>query len=94
MHNVEMWLNVVALVGFILGALALYWARGSADTPRVKLGQWIFVMSFLLLTMGIIVAASCRAESLTPLGIGAGLLIVCGVWDSSDTRAEKLADNT
>jgi hypothetical protein len=66
----------LTLLGLLLGGLAIAWARTSRKQIWILLGRCLFIATLLLLAGGGIMAAMQEAESLIPLGLTAGLLVM------------------
>jgi hypothetical protein len=77
---VEFWLLVVLLLGLPLGILGILWHRmGRGHGGRV------FIAAMFVLGGGSLYGAVHRAETLAPLGIAAGALVVAMLWGDPHT---------
>ena len=76
MADLEIVFLGLTIFGLLLGCLAITLARMSRKQMWILFGRCLFIATLLLLAGGGIVAAMHEAESLIPLGLSAGLLVM------------------
>ena len=81
MSRMELSVLALTLVTAAVGGWSIYWARSETPCWRGRGGRWLFVVNLLALGGAGSVAAFTRAQSLAPLGLVAGLLIVGMMWE-------------
>jgi hypothetical protein len=94
MPELEVWLFALALVGLVIGAWGILWARCSQIRQRSSWGQSIFVASIVVLAGSSSVAAFHRAEGLVPLGLTAGFLVIGMLWEVPAQKLPPVYDLT
>ena len=85
MPNLEFWLFLLLLGGLVVGGWSIRWARASRACARRSWGRGLFVATLLILGGSNMLAAFHRAETLVPMGLTAGLLVVAMLWESPPT---------
>ena len=68
------------------GIWSIYWARSDISPLRTSLGRQLFIVTLLGFGGIGLFAALARANGLAPLGLVAGLLVVCMLWESPAPR--------
>ena len=81
MPELEFWLLALAILGLVLGAWGILWARFSRANHRSLWGRSLFVAVIVFLAISSSVAAFHRAEGLVPLGLTAGILVIGMLWE-------------
>jgi hypothetical protein len=98
MPELELWLLALALVGLVLGAWGILWARFSRTSGRSLCGRGMFIVAIVFLAVTSSVAAFHRAEGLVPLGLTAGFLVIGMLWEvpphTEPEEPEILAEET
>jgi hypothetical protein len=69
------------LIAAVVGIWSIYWTRVRTHCWRGRGGRILFIVNFLALGIIGLIAAFARAQSLPPLGLVAGLLIVGMMWE-------------
>jgi hypothetical protein len=77
----EVWLLALTLIGLVAGIFAIIWARTTRAGTRVSWGRRLFICTLLFLGGACLVAAFHRADGLVHLGLSAGSLVICMLWD-------------
>lgn len=92
MFMVEIALLTCAILGGVLGSLAIYWARQEYCQKRVCVGQVLFIGILFCNGLGILVGVYCHAYFLAPLGLSSGLLLVGMLWEAPKYLPEQHQD--
>ena len=88
----ELMLLIVSLIGLGCGVWCIYWVKMIPCVRRARLGRWLFVLTLLTLGATALVAAVVHADSLAPLGLLSGFLVIGMLWESprsSDVHGEQ-----
>jgi hypothetical protein len=86
--TLELSLCGLMFTGGIVGSLAIYWARSSASSWHALLGRRLFLLTVVVLSACVLLAAYCRAHGLTGLGLCLGLLVAAMLWDVPGAASE------
>jgi hypothetical protein len=70
------------VIGLVLGAWAIVWARTGGSRGGIYLGRGLFVATLLFLGASTLLAAWHRADGLSPLGLSAGFLVLFMLWEA------------
>lgn len=82
MRHFELWIYAITLVGLVLGAWGIIWARCSKDQGRTWLGRGIVVITFIAVGSLGLVAALYRTNGVIFLGLVTGFLLVGMLWEA------------
>ncbi|HLN26230.1 MAG TPA: hypothetical protein VK395_00640 [Gemmataceae bacterium] len=91
MPKLEFCLLAFTAVGLILGTWGIWWARTSRLRNRASWGRSLFIGTLLFLGGSSLVAAFQQADGLVPLGLLAGSLVTCMLWETpgnSENRSD------
>ncbi|MSU77933.1 MAG: hypothetical protein EXS16_07540 [Gemmataceae bacterium] len=81
----ELSVFIVTLLGLICGGWCIYWVKMIPCVRRARLGRWLFVLTLLTLGAMALVAAVVHADSLAPLGLLSGFLVIGMLWENPHT---------
>lgn len=91
MTDLELWLNVALLTGFLFGCCGIFGVRACQCKYRVLCGRICYVAALVFLGASSGLAAFHRAETLVPLGLTCSFLVVGMVWDGPAPVLERRA---
>jgi hypothetical protein len=80
--DLEEWLLALLALGVVFGAWSVWRVRGGREGRGVVWGRRVFLASLSALGGGSLVAATCSARSLMPLGLAAGWLVIAMLWEN------------
>jgi hypothetical protein len=92
MPDLEICLIALALVGLVLGAWGILWARFSQVKGRTTWGRGLFIATIIFLAISSSVAAFHHAEGLVPLGLTAGFLVIGMLWEAPPHKLPALQE--
>ena len=81
MPSFEVWLSALTIVGLVLGAWGIVWARTGGTQGGILCGRGLFIGTLLFLGGSSLLAAWRRADGLAPLGLSAGFLVIFMLWE-------------
>jgi hypothetical protein len=82
MPLLEIWLCALLVVCVVAGGWAILMTRANRGEYGMAWGRGLFVGTLFVLGGCTMVAAFHRAESLVPLGLVTGVLVVGMLWES------------
>ena len=82
MSSFESWLLALTVIGLLLGAWGIAWARMGGSRVGVYVGRGLFIGTLLFLGANSLLAAWHRADGLAPLGLSAGFLVISMLWEA------------
>ncbi len=82
MFDLDEWLLALLAVGVVCGVWGVWRARGSRCPRRAARGRRVFVVTFLGLGAGTLVAGTCAARCLVPFGLAEGWLVIAMLWEN------------
>ena len=81
MLDLETCLLTFAVLGLVVGAWGVVWARTSRRRGLISCGRGLFIGTILFLGAASLLAAFHRADGILPLGLSAGALVVAMLWE-------------
>jgi hypothetical protein len=78
----ESWLLALTVIGLVLGAWGIAWARTAGSRGGIYVGRGLFIGTLLFLGANSLLAAWHRADGLAPLGLSAGFLVISMLWEA------------
>ena len=82
MSSFETWLFALTIIGLLLGACGIVWAKTGGSRGGIYLGRGLFIATLLFLGGSSLLAAWHRADGLPPLGLSAGFLVIFMLWEA------------
>jgi len=82
MHDIDVSVWLLTLVGLTLGVVSIYWTRVKSGPRRQFCGRCLFLLALVELGATAVVAAWGRALSLAPMSLTAVFLVVVMLWES------------
>ncbi len=89
MHDLDLSVWLLTLLGLALGVLSIYWARAASGSVRMFCGRCLFVLALMELGATAIVAALAHALSLAPMGLVSVFLAVAMLWESPAAQWQR-----
>ena len=82
MNDLDLSVWLFTLLGTVVGAWSIYWARSEVSVLRVVLGRGLFLLAMLELGATAFCAALTHSLSLAPMGLVSVFLVVAMLWES------------